>query len=513
METNIFEKLETYKDLFDNAHDLIHLVAPDGRVIYVNQAWQSILGYSQNEVQGQSIYSIVHQDDRQRFISYRESALSQQPVAKEILVRFVSKDRRVVHVEGFVSPKIVDGKPAYSRGIFRDVTAKLKNERELILMNEELKQREANLRQLLFYAPDAVIVIDSQSRIDYWNPKAESIFGWSASEVAGRSLTELIIPPQFREAHERGMKRFLATGEAVVLNRTIEISAIDKAGREFFVSLTISTTSQKGKAAFIAFIRDIDEQKRNALELEQKRLQLEISNRELEQFAHVASHDMKEPVRKINIFIDRLDSEAGEGLSLKAREYLSKIRRATSRLTQMVDGVLAYSSLKAEDLVIEKVDLNVIIENVESDFELILHEKGGVIRHDTLPVVEGAGFLLYQLFYNLINNALKFSRAGVRPVITITSGRPENAGLPDPRLPYVQISVMDNGIGFPQALSTEIFNTFSRLHSKDQYEGTGLGLSLCRNIVEKHKGMIAAVGKENEGATFIITIPERQISP
>jgi len=507
----IFENLETYKDLFDHAHDLIHLVEPDGTVLYVNNAWTRLLGFSQQQVQGSSIYDVVADRERDNFIAYRQNIVAGLPPSEPVVVPFKTKSGDEVYVEGSVTAKVVNGKTLYTRGIFRDVSARLRTEAQLRAINEQLREKEASLQQLLFFAPDAVVVIDANSRITYWNPKATAVFGWSSEEVTGRLLTELIIPEKYRRSHDEGMRRYLATGEAHVLNRTIEITALNKTGREFFVSLTISTTNRKDGSAFIAFIRDVDEAKRIALELDQKRRQLEISNQELEQFAHVASHDMKEPIRKVLVFTDQLRLETLDVISDRARNFIAKIQHAAKRMNNMVEGVLAYSSVQAAQPVKEKVPLDVVVKNVENDLELLLMEKGGVIRNQGLPIIEGGSFLLYQLFYNLISNSLKFSRPGVSPVIELSSRVVTGAEVRDAALPatkkFAKIEVRDNGIGFHQKHAEMIFKAFSRLHTKDIFEGTGLGLSLCRNIVEKHGGIIKAFGEENVGACFLIVLP------
>ncbi len=508
---HIFEKLETYKDLFDNAHDLIHVLQPDGTIIYVNNAWRKNSGYSEEEIQGKSIYSLVRVEDRDRFRQYRESILNGSHLDNEITVGLATKTGSIIFIEGAVSAKFVDGKPFYTRGIFRNVTRRLHNEAQLKLLNEQLRERESNLQQLFFYAPDAIIVIDTESIVRYWNPKAEKIFGWEQSEVVGKSLSEIIIPPQYREAHKIGMQRYLATSEARVLNKTIEITSLHKGGREFYVALTISATYQNGQPAFIAFIRDIDEQKMNERELAQKKAQLEVSNQQLEQFAHVASHDMKEPIRKILMFAEGMQSEIAHLPSEKSRIFLSKIESAATRLAQMVDGVLRNSIIKAEEVIFETVDLNGVIKNIETDLELLIEKNRASIKYDRLLSLQGSSFLLYQLFYNLINNSLKFSRPDVPVIIEVTSSIISSADVNEPTVhpgaSYVKILLKDNGIGFRQAYAQSIFKTFTRLHPKDKYEGTGIGLSLCKSIVEKHNGFIHALGKEGEGATFVIVLP------
>jgi PAS domain S-box-containing protein len=511
---DVFERSDPYKDLFDNAHDMIHVLEPHGAIVYVNRAWEKAMGYTEAESQGKLIYSFVSAEDKEPFVQYRQAILTGQSHAPEITIRLVTKHGDKVIVEGLVSVQVLDGNPVYTRGIFRNISRRVNNELKLKLLNEELQEREANLRQLFFYAPDAIIVIDAHSNIQYWNPKAETMFGWTQGEVLGRYLSQIIIPPQHRDAHNAGMKRYLATGEARVLNKTIEITSLHKEGREFYIALTISSTIQKGEPAFIAFIRDIDQQKRNEQELAQKKVQLELSNLELEQFAHVASHDMKEPIRKILMFTDRLKSLMDVEASEKVRLCFEKIERSARRLSKMVEGVLKNSSIKADGLVLENVHLADTITNIVTDLEFLIQEKGAIIRYSELPALEASAFLLYQLFYNLINNSLKFSKPNQQSVIEIKARKvfaPDVKwrGL-DSTVPYVEIIVKDNGIGFPQEYAETIFKSFSRLHSKDKYEGTGIGLSVCKNILEKHKGFIQAFGEEDVGATFAILIPEKQ---
>ncbi len=510
-----FENHEGYQHLFNNAHDLIHFVHPDGRIIYVNHSWMNILGYTQEEIQGRQIESFVDDTDREKFLRYRANILNGRGNGERILMTMVSKNGTKLKIEGFISLQTKDNIPVYTTGIFRDVTKNHDDEVNLKRFNEQLRQSEFDLQQLLIHAPDAIIVIDPDGVIRFWNPKAEDIFMWRENEVVGQSLSSTIIPQQYRHMHDSGMKRYLATGEAHVLNKTIEITALKKNGEEFFVSLTISTTQQKGTLAFLAFIRDITLQKNNERELEKNRKALEKSNTELENFAHVASHDMKEPIRKIRYFSDRLDHELSEQLPNEGKVYLEKIKSAANRLTVMVEGVLNHSALTQVNQPLELIDLSQVIKNIITDLELMIKEKQGKIIYENLPPFEGMPFLIHQLFYNLLNNSLKFARGNVPAVIDITGKLlkdSEKQFYPalKPDISYVEIAIRDNGIGFDPSASEKIFQTFSRLHAKDQYEGTGLGLSLCKNIVERHRGFITAKAKENGGAVFTVVLPVKQ---
>jgi light-regulated signal transduction histidine kinase (bacteriophytochrome) len=225
----------------------------------------------------------------------------------------------------------------------------------------------------------------------------------------------------------------------------------------------------------------------------------------LQQFAHVASHDLKEPLRKIKTFAGLLADDGGTKFSERAATYLNKIDTASSRMFTMIDGVLNYSTLNETEQSIEKVDLNETMRNITSDLEVVMGQKKAQLLYDKLPVIEGASVLLHQLFYNLVNNSLKFARADAPPLITIAS-----SPVVKNDKSFVQIRIIDNGIGFQQEFAKRIFETFTRLNSKDQYEGTGLGLSLCKRIVERHGGSIEAFGQPGKGAEFVILLPTEQ---
>ncbi|HUR10650.1 MAG TPA: PAS domain S-box protein [Flavitalea sp.] len=495
---------ESFKDLFDNANDLIHLIDLEGKIIYVNKSWMHALEYELQEIQDKSIYSFIEDENRGSFIEYRNKIISGDQAEHAILLTIRTKTGKKITLEGFVSLRKKGNKPYYTRGIFRDITAKLENEAKLI-------EREINLQQLLFNAPDAVIVIDQDSLITYWNPKAEKLFGWTSEEVLNSPLSLKIIPERYREGHDNGMKRYLSTGVAHVLNKTIEITAIDKRGTEFYVSLTISTTIQNGNLSFIAFLRDIREQKKNEQDLLKSREQLELSNQQLEQFAHVASHDMKEPIRKIQIFTDRLEGEIENSMTDQARTYLSKVKTSAERLQSLVDGILNYATAQSIEVSREDVDLNAILKNIETDLELIIQQKNAILNYDPLPTISGVNFLIYQLFYNLINNALKFSKPSTRPVIEITAKKVEKIStegfFQQKNSSFIEVAVSDNGIGFDPEHTSRIFKTFTRLNNPSEYEGTGLGLALCKNIMDRHHGTISATAENDKGATFRLLFP------
>ncbi len=240
------------------------------------------------------------------------------------------------------------------------------------------------------------------------------------------------------------------------------------------------------------------EVKKRTEELHKLNLSLQQSNDDLRQFAHVASHDLKEPIRKVKVYMGRLQDDPGSTFSEKGGTYLEKINSAANRMLAMVEGVLHYSTINSTEVETELVDINRLLENIESDLELPIQQKKATLSYSGIPSVEGAPVLLYQLLYNLINNSLKFSKSGTPCLITVTAGIGSD---------YTEIVVADNGIGFDQGQAERIFDTFTRLNTKDRYEGTGLGLSLCKKIVLRHGGEISASSKKGEGAAFHIRLP------
>jgi PAS domain S-box-containing protein len=365
--------------------------------------------------------------------------------------------------------------------------------------------------QLFFEnAPDGVVLIDQFNTIQFWNPKAEAIFGWASHEVLGKIISHVIVPEEFREAHDSGMKRYLATGEVRVLNKTIEVPALHRSGKEFFIALTISTIALNGLTNFLAFIRDITEQKQSRAELEQTTLELQRSNQRLQEFASIASHDLKEPLRKIATYADLIITSESGVISDSTRLNLEKITGAATRMRQLTDGILAYSSVGSATHT-EQCSLATLLSEALINLEASIRESGAIVQSDSLPMAQVVPVQIQQLFQNLISNAIKFTKRGDTPVIQITHQVVPAKAIQiedlKPAKSYLQLSISDNGIGFHSDASEKIFGLFQRLHSKAAYEGSGLGLAICRKIVENHGGTISATSVREAGSVFTITLP------
>jgi PAS domain S-box-containing protein len=294
-----------------------------------------------------------------------------------------------------------------------------------------------------------------------------------------------------------------------IINYEARIVNPDQSAKWIKINGRIIKDENGTPATIIGIVQDIHEQKAFEEELKkqvnQSTQELRRSNEDLLHFANIVSHDLREPVRKIKIFNTLLREQKKAVVNEKAENYISKIDQSTQRMESIIEGILAYSTLDKTQQHIEKIDLGEVIENIKTDLELIIKEKGAILITSEFPEIEGAPILISQLFYNLIQNALKFSKADEPPRVIITSSIVNIDGTD-----CTEIKIKDNGIGLEPVFAEKIFTAFERLHSKDQYEGNGLGLALCRKIAKRHNGSITAAGQKDNGAEFTVTLPLKQ---
>jgi light-regulated signal transduction histidine kinase (bacteriophytochrome) len=239
-----------------------------------------------------------------------------------------------------------------------------------------------------------------------------------------------------------------------------------------------------------------------------QRQELSRSNEELQEFAFVASHDLQEPLRKIKTFGDRLKATCGDTLSEQGRDYLDRMQNAARRMQTLIEDLLSLSRVTTRAQPFVAVNLFQVTQEVLSDLEISIHQTQATIEVGELPIIKADPLQMRQLLQNLIGNALKFQRPEVLPVVKIYSNILSNSS--DPVAvgnEQCQIIVEDNGIGFDEKYLDRIFNVFQRLHGRSEYEGTGIGLAICRKIVERHQGSITASSKPGEGAKFIVSLP------
>lgn len=287
-------------------------------------------------------------------------------------------------------------------------------------------------------------------------------------------------------------------------------------GEKLFRISFVPIKEEYGNFSHVLFIsEDISIFRSPQNELRNKIYALESANESLEQFAYVASHDLQEPLRKIQAFGDRLNSKYAEQLEGSGQDYLERMQNAAARMRILINDLLKYSRVGRFREPFQPVNIKNMIEDITSDLEAAIGDSEAKVIVNDLPTVEGEPSQLRQLFQNLISNAIKFQKPDVPPEIVISSTLVAEPALEDLVIsensgPYYKISVTDNGIGFDVKYLDRIFNIFQRLHGRSEYRGTGIGLAICRKIVENHGGAITASSKPGEGATFYVVLPENQ---
>ena len=341
-------------------------------------------------------------------------------------------------------------------------------------------------------------------KLEFANNAIHNLLGIDPKKVIGKKLSVLDAYMKKNEIFSTYVKA-VETGQPVILEHLYKHD-----GKEKWLYLSIS---KMGDGITVAF-HDIGAIKRYEEELKTNIAALEQSNQELEEYAYAASHDLQEPLRKIKTFGSFLRDTQYERLDEKGRQHLEKILQSADRMSLLIKDLLSFSGLKTKEK-FELADLGAIFENVLQDMEVFIEQKKAIITHDPLPEVEAIPVQMNQLFYNLVNNSLKFSKEEIPLHLDVSckllSAEETRyiAGL-DPLVAYYEIIFSDNGIGFNQDYATQIFGLFKRLNDKTSYAGSGIGLALCKKVVINHGGLILANGKEGVGAQFYIYLPQKQ---
>lgn len=344
--------------------------------------------------------------------------------------------------------------------------------------------------------PNMVFVKDAKElRFVRFNRAGEQLLGWPRSALIGKNDFDFF-PTAQAEFFTQKDRAVLAGREVV----DIPEEPIQTAhGERWLHTRKVPVLSDSGEPLFLLGIsEDITEQRRAQAELVSKSQALERSNHDLEQFAFIASHDLKEPLRKIQAFAEIIADDFGAQLDPTAMDYLDRMRGAAARLQELVDSLLAYSRVATRAKPMERVDLATVVLELLSDLGPMVADSAAVVTLGVLPVVTGDPLLLRQLLQNLIGNALKFHTPGEPPQITIQG---HCAGL------WCEFSVEDQGIGIPPEHRERVFGMFQRLHTRSEYPGSGIGLAICKKIVERHGGTLTVSDGAHGGTRFTVRIP------
>lgn len=461
---------------FDLSRDLVCTAGFDGVFMQLNAAWTETLGWSETELRSRPFVEFVHPDDRERTV-LETAGLAAGGVTIDFVNRYATKDGDWRWIDWRAMAVLEDGLIYASA---RDVT-----QRKLVEL--ALEDSERRTRQILETAHDAFVAIDARGLITDWNPQAEATFGWTREEVVGRELAETVIPEALREAHRRGVERYLSTGEAVVSGKRLELTALHREGREFPIELTISPLQTEHGQTFNAFLRDITERR-------------EVQ-RAKDEFISIVSHELRTPLTSIRGSLGLLAGGALSDSPAKGERMLQIALENTDRLVRLINDILDIERMESGKAEVEPqgCEAGRLVRDAADTMQTAA-EQSGV----QLEVSGGHGVLwadpdrVLQTLTNLLSNAIKFSAAGGRVWLECE----EHGG-------EMVFRVRDEGRGIPPDKLETIFERFQQVDSSDSRGkgGTGLGLAICRSIVEQHGGRIWAESTIGQGSTLQFTLP------
>lgn len=467
---------EQYHALADAMPQIVWTARPDGRLDYYNQRWFDYTGTTLDETQGRGWEMLLHPDDFPRFNDkWTEALRTGETFETEYRFKRAADGVYRWHLARAVPVYEADEKILKWIGTCTDIEEK-KREAEAFAARAAIVEA----------ADDAIIGEDIDGIIVTWNGGARRLYGYSAEEAVGCSAA-MLIPPEMPDELPHILKT-ISSGETMEHHETVRVR---KDGKRLDVSFTLSPIKDgQGKITGIAGIaRDITEAK-------QAEANLRRSNAELEQFAFVASHDLQEPLRAMAGTVQVLRRRYHGQLDDRADEIITHAVAAVTRMQTLVSDLLAFSRLSRHGELFAPTDFTKILQDVSANLEVAIAESGAVITHDALPEVMADTSQMRQLLQNLLSNAIKFR--GEQPLqIHISARREENTWL---------FSVRDNGPGIEPQYFERIFIIFQRLHTRDEYPGTGIGLAVCKKIVERHGGRIWLDSQVDKGTTFHFTI-------
>jgi two-component system sensor kinase FixL len=469
-----------------------------GNCTFINRSGARMLGYKARELIGKQMHEMIHYQRRDR-TSYPQSecpiftASRHGKSAQADDEVFWRRDGSPISVEYSTSPIILDGKHQGAVVAFADITQRIAAQRAI---KESEGRKAAVLRSTL----DSIITMDGDGKVVEFNPAAERAFGYSRAEAVGKPLAELIIPPRFRDAHHAGLARYSSTGEAHVLGQRLELPALRKDGSEFQAELTITKSDIEGDQTFTGVLRDITQRKQQESEREQLIKALARSNQELDQFAYVASHDLKAPLRGIANLSQWIEEDLGDALKGENKSQMELLRGRVHRMEALIDGILQYSRAGRMKAKPEPIDTGALVHDA---LELMAPPKDTEITvAPNMPTITAEKVPLQQVFMNLLGNAIK--HAGTeRPRISVAW---EDAG------PFFEFTVRDNGQGIAPQYHERIFGIFQTLEARDKVEGTGIGLSVVQKIVDAKGGRVWVESDVGKGAKFKFLWPKVEIT-
>jgi len=476
-----------YRGLLEAAPDAMVVVNTAGEIVLLNVQAEKQLGYSRDELVGQKVTNIIPEGFAERLIAdgtrTAAEALAQQiGTGIELMAR--RKDGSEFPIEIMLSPL------ESAEGIL--VTAAIRDIGVRRAAEKHLGQMEGRYRGLLEAAPDAMVVVNTAGEIVLLNVRAEKQFGYNRDELAGQKMTN-IVPEGFAERLVADALRSTADALAQQIGTGIELTGRHKNGSVFPIEIMLSPLESAEGILVTAAIRDISVRKQAELNLLHKIEELNRSNEELGQFAYIASHDLQEPLRMVASYTQLLSRRYKGKLDAEADEFIAFAVDGAGRMQRLIQDLLAFSRVGTKGQEMLDTSSEDALQQAIINLRGAIEESGALVTHDPLPGVLADEMQLTQLFQNLIGNGIKYQNPGI-PKVHISATR--NGGN------KWAFAVKDNGLGIDSQYFERIFGMFQRLHKREEFAGTGIGLAICKKIVERHGGTISVESQPGQGSTF-----------
>lgn len=487
---------ERLNGIIQSATDAIITVDERQHITLFNAAAERMFGCAAGEALGRPIDRFIptrfreaHRGHIRRFgetgVSIRAMGVHQQALVA------LRVDGVEFPVEATISQSVVAGQRLFT-AIVRDITERQRSE-------EALRESEARLRAFVDAAVDGIITIDEHGTIGTFNPAAVRTFGYAPDEVIGRNV-KMLMPSPYHEEHDGYLENYLRTDLKKIIGIGREVVGRRKDGRTFPMDLAVSEVRLGSRRIFTGIVRDISERKQAEAALERQAQELARSNVELERFAYVASHDLQEPMRTVSSFVQLLARRYKGHLDQQADEYIQFITAGVDRMRTLIHDLLEYSRIDSRGAAFSPTGASAVLQQVLDGLQVTIQSVGAVITADPLPTVIADATQLGQVFQNLVGNALKF-HGTAPPVIHVSAERRGAEWL---------FAVRDQGIGIAEQYHDRIFVIFQRLHTMEEYGGSGIGLAICKKIVERHGGRMWVDSTAGRGSTFYFTLPARE---
>ncbi|MEO7837815.1 MAG: PAS domain S-box protein, partial [Anaerolineales bacterium] len=476
-----------YRGLLEAAPDAIVVVKPAGEIVLLNVRAENQFGYRRDELVGQNVKNIIPEGFAERLIAdgtrSAADALAQQiGMGMELSGR--RKDGSEFPIEIMLST-LQDAEGILVTAAVRDITARKKSE-------QAVREAAARLTTVANTAVDGLILIDAHGSIMMFNRACERLFRYTGREVIGKNV-KYLMPSPYHEEHDRYLDNYHQTGERQIIGIGREVVGRRKDGTTFPMGLSVGEAKEDGNTVFVGIIHDLTTQKKAEADLLQKMDELNRSNEELGQFAYIASHDLQEPLRMVASYTQLLSRRYKGRLDADADEFIAFAVDGASRMQVLIQDLLAYSRVGTMGTDFFSTSSEEALQQATINLRGAIEESGALVTHDPLPTVLADETQLVQLFQNLVGNAIKYQSSGV-PKIHISAVRNGEKKW--------MFSVKDNGLGIDPQYFERIFGMFQRLHKREEFAGTGIGLAICKKIVERHGGSISVESQPGQGSSF-----------